>query len=212
MTGPGDEMAAEPAGRGRLRASHADREQVIGTLKAAFVQGRLDRDEFDLRVGQAFASRTYAELAAVTADLPAGLAAAQPRARGEQPVLRPGPVIAVATALYAGAWGYELFLSPHGGDNPSFPPLIFGGFILYLGILLISVGAILTNRRDRRSGGQPPRRRPRAGVRASRRPPPAGPGGQLPPAGHGHRRAAEASRNRRPRQRRSCAETALRAS
>ena len=36
-------MAAGTAGRGRLRASHADREQVIGTLKAAFVQGLLVR-------------------------------------------------------------------------------------------------------------------------------------------------------------------------
>ena len=59
-----------------MRASHADREQVIETLKAAFVQGRLDRDEFDLRVGQTFASRTYAELAALTAGIPARLAAA----------------------------------------------------------------------------------------------------------------------------------------
>ena len=31
-------------------------------LKAAFVQGRVTKDEFDARVGQAFASRTYAEL------------------------------------------------------------------------------------------------------------------------------------------------------
>mgnify|MGYP003907948353 CR=1 FL=1 len=61
-----------------MRASHADREQVIETLKAAFVQGRLDRDEFDLRVGQTFASRTYAELAALTAGIPARLAAAKP--------------------------------------------------------------------------------------------------------------------------------------
>ena len=30
-------------GRGRLRASDADREKVIDTLKAAFVQGRLTR-------------------------------------------------------------------------------------------------------------------------------------------------------------------------
>ena len=73
-TGPGDGPAA--AGRDRLRAGHADREQVIGTLKAAFVQGMLAKDEFDARVSQAFASRTCAELAAVTADLPAGLAAA----------------------------------------------------------------------------------------------------------------------------------------
>jgi hypothetical protein len=64
---------------------------VIGTLQAAFVQGRLGRDEFDLRVGQALASRTYADLAALTADLPAGLVAAEPpyqpaRARAPLPV------------------------------------------------------------------------------------------------------------------------------
>ena len=56
---------------GRFRASDADREQVIDTLKVAFVQGRLTRDELDARAGQTFASRTYAELAAVTADIPA---------------------------------------------------------------------------------------------------------------------------------------------
>jgi hypothetical protein len=65
MAGPGDEIAGS-AGRGLLRASHADREQVIDTLKAAFVEGRLTKDEFDARVGQAFASRTRAELAVVT--------------------------------------------------------------------------------------------------------------------------------------------------
>src|SRR5580692_10259756 len=75
---PGDELAASAASRGYLRVSHAEREQVIGTLKAAFVHGMLAKDEFDLRIGEAFASRTYAELAAVTADLPAGLAAAEP--------------------------------------------------------------------------------------------------------------------------------------
>ena len=70
MAGPGDEMAARTGDGGRLRASHADREQVIGILKTAFVQGLLNKDEFDLRVGQAFGSRTYADLAAVTADIP----------------------------------------------------------------------------------------------------------------------------------------------
>jgi hypothetical protein len=56
---------------GHFRASDADREQVVDTLKAAFVQGRLTKDELDARVGQTFASQTYAELAAVTADIPA---------------------------------------------------------------------------------------------------------------------------------------------
>lgn len=74
---PGDEMAAATAGRGRLRASHADREHVIDVLKAAFVQGLLIKDEFDMRVGQTLASRTYADLAALTADIPAGLIGAQ---------------------------------------------------------------------------------------------------------------------------------------
>jgi hypothetical protein len=74
-----------------VRASRADRERVIGLLKAAFVEGRLARDEFDTRVGQALASRTYAELAAVTADIPAELIGALPyrpaaRARGRIPM------------------------------------------------------------------------------------------------------------------------------
>ena len=69
MTGPAGESAAR---QGRFRASHADREQVVGALQAAFVQGRLTADELDERVGQALAARTYADLAALTADLPAG--------------------------------------------------------------------------------------------------------------------------------------------
>jgi hypothetical protein len=61
-----------------MRSSHADREQAIEVLKDAFTQGRLDKDELDARVGHAFASRTYAELAAVTADIPAAPAAVEP--------------------------------------------------------------------------------------------------------------------------------------
>ena len=68
MTGP-DEGGL--AGRGHLRAAQADREQAITVLKAAYAQGRLTKDELEARAGQAFASRTYAELAVLTADLPA---------------------------------------------------------------------------------------------------------------------------------------------
>jgi len=82
MTGPGDQRAARPAPCGSLRASHADREQVIEILKAAFVQGRLTKDQFDARVDQALASRTYADLTALTADLPAGPGNQGPRASG----------------------------------------------------------------------------------------------------------------------------------
>ena len=53
-----------------LAGAHADREEVIGTLKVAFVQGRLTEDELDARADRVYASRTYAELAEVTADIP----------------------------------------------------------------------------------------------------------------------------------------------
>jgi uncharacterized protein len=69
-TGPWIPSPAGVVARGRLRASDADRDQVIDTLKAAFVAGRLTKDELDLRAGVALASRTYAELRAVTADIP----------------------------------------------------------------------------------------------------------------------------------------------
>ena len=98
--GPGDEKAAA-AGRGHLRASHADREQIIDTLKAAFVQGRLAKDEFDARIGQTLASRTYAELATVTADIPGGLTGAQPP---RKPSLR--------RANNAVRWGTSGFITP----------------------------------------------------------------------------------------------------
>ena len=58
-------------GRERLRASDADREQVIDSLKAAFAQGRLAKDEFCMRAGQALASRTYGELHAIASGIPA---------------------------------------------------------------------------------------------------------------------------------------------
>lgn len=60
MAGPGDEIAAGAGGRGDLRASHADREQVIGTLKAAFMQGMLAKDRCRLPPLPHPASSTYA--------------------------------------------------------------------------------------------------------------------------------------------------------
>jgi hypothetical protein len=71
--GPWGETAAARAGRGHLRAPHADREQVVDMLKVAFVDGRLTKDELETRAGRALASPTCEELAALTADLPAGL-------------------------------------------------------------------------------------------------------------------------------------------
>jgi Domain of unknown function (DUF1707) len=99
--GPGGEMGAG-AGRGHLRASRAEREDLIETLKAAFVLGLLDKDEFGARVGQTLASRTYADLAAVTADIPAGLADGLPP-RETAPVQAAHPPMSKAATCFIGA-------------------------------------------------------------------------------------------------------------
>ncbi len=66
-------------------AATADRERTVGVIRAGFAEGRLSQDELDERVAQAYAARTYGELWALTADLPAGplpLAAFSPYPQG----------------------------------------------------------------------------------------------------------------------------------
>jgi len=95
VTGPSGTRAAAERQRLRLRASHADREQVVEVLKVAFVQGRLTKDELDTRAAQAFAAKTYADLAGLTADLPIG------RVKAPPPPARTNVKAAVSLAITA---------------------------------------------------------------------------------------------------------------
>jgi hypothetical protein len=61
----------------QMRASDADRDQVVATLSENFQAGRLTSDELDERTGRALAARTQGELDELTADLPAAPPAAQ---------------------------------------------------------------------------------------------------------------------------------------
>jgi hypothetical protein len=56
--------------RDPMLASVADRDRTIGILKHSFIAGRLTKEEFEQRVGQAMASRDFRELLALMADLP----------------------------------------------------------------------------------------------------------------------------------------------
>jgi hypothetical protein len=207
VTDPGDQLAAAGRDGGHLRASHADREQATEQLKVAFVQGRLDKDEFDARVGQALTARTYTELAAVIADLPAAPTAAQPPERagvpGEARVLRPGAVLAAASAIYAGAWLLAFFLPRTSeGDPMAGANLVVAATFAYSVALVFAVGRILTAWQDRRAAGQlpggpapgPGGQAPGPGGQAPHHPPTAGPGGQLPWADPGQQHTAEAAR------------------
>jgi hypothetical protein len=64
----GYQVAVNPA----MRAASTDRERAVDVLKAGFAEGRLSQEEYNDRMGRAYAARTYGELAALTADLPAG--------------------------------------------------------------------------------------------------------------------------------------------
>jgi len=136
MAGPGNEVAAGGQDHGRLRASHADREQVIDVLKAAFVQGRLDQDELDLRAGQALAARTYADLAALTADIPIQPAEGRPAEAAWTPLnSRTVAAMTGATAVFIAidiAIGQVLGHMPDG--SPFAPPLL----VIFL-VLMITV-------------------------------------------------------------------------
>jgi hypothetical protein len=65
-----EEDATATPGPGKLRASHADRDRVVETLRVAAGDGRLSAEELDERLELALNARTYAELAALTTDLP----------------------------------------------------------------------------------------------------------------------------------------------
>ncbi len=69
--------------RGSLRASDAERDQVVDRLHKAATEGRIASDELEQRVSTALKARTYDELEATVADLPApGSRGSAPRPRG----------------------------------------------------------------------------------------------------------------------------------
>jgi hypothetical protein len=152
-TGPADEKAAAVA-RGRLRASHADREHVIGTLKAAFVQGRLTKDELDLRIGQTFAARTYAELARLTVDIPAVLIAASAPHKAARARPRPPMNNAAKSGISVAIALVTLVLTTYLTDGQAL--FVFVPF--YSVALLVALAQVLDSRHQKRSRRQlPPR-------------------------------------------------------
>jgi Domain of unknown function (DUF1707) len=197
MARPGDEMEAGMGGRGDLRASHADREQVIDRLKVAFVQGRLGKDEFDARVGHVLASRTYADLAVLTADILTEPTGAQPLEPARQSDSVPAPrTIARVTAAGAGASmvvsGAELMKS---GGNPAVGVVVVGLTGLLAAALTAGLLLLLSYVFKKSSSRQPAQRGPDASGRVAQRLASADPAGQLPQISHEPRHPAKAMRN-----------------
>jgi hypothetical protein len=110
-------MGVNPA----MRAATADRERAVDVLRAGFTEGRLTQAEYNHRMGRAYEARTYGELMALTADLPAGPLPVPPML---PPVWQPAPPIrnnSMATAaLILG--GLEFFT----GGLTAIPAIICG--------------------------------------------------------------------------------------
>ncbi|MBF6219417.1 DUF1707 domain-containing protein [Nocardia abscessus] len=64
-----------------VRASDADREKIVDQLRLAMNEGRLTLPEFDERLQQVYAAKTYGELTPLLSDLPAQRQSPQARAQ-----------------------------------------------------------------------------------------------------------------------------------
>ena len=163
MTGPQDPATA---GSNRLRAGHADREQVIEALKNAFVHGRLTKDELDIRAGQALAARTYADLAALTADIPPTPARAAPP-RPPAPARR-WPLVRAAAGsggcLVIAYAAMQVAVRADPGNTPgtlpgslALPSFLVANAAVFAAVLIVIYGVVIAvgQRRSRRQ--LPPR-------------------------------------------------------
>ena len=201
MAGPGDEIAAGAGGLSHLRASHADREQVIDVLKAAFVQGRLTRAELDLRVGQVLASLTYADLAALTAGIPAGPAGVKPLEPARESDKVPAPKT-IARVAAAGTGVSMVFIGAElmGSGGNSVTGLVVVGLTGFLAAVLIAGFVMFLSRLFEKSSSRHPSQGPSSpGSETAQRLASAEPTGQLPQVSHEPRHTTEAARSRRLR-------------
>ncbi|MGK5638810.1 DUF1707 SHOCT-like domain-containing protein [Streptomyces sp. URMC 126] len=112
---PSSGDSAEDVPPGDMKASHADRDQVVEILRDAAGDGMLTLEELEERVEAAMAARTLADLAALTRDLPVSPAPSDPGTRSAETVeinQRFG------TLHRSGSWQVppRLAIRMHGGD------------------------------------------------------------------------------------------------
>lgn len=89
-----------------LRAADADRHKIADQLKAALDEGRLSLGEYDERVRDAYAARTYADLLLLVADLPKpGMNAAEVNARRAARIKRDERRLPMALSVLWTIWG-----------------------------------------------------------------------------------------------------------
>ncbi|TMM18878.1 MAG: DUF1707 domain-containing protein [Actinobacteria bacterium] len=139
-----------PTDEGRLRASHADRDQAVTLLREATTEGYLTLDEFEERSGKAYSARYLRDLDQLVDDIPghprpAALESAHGRPGRPAPTHgRPGrpapgqghwqPLPARAHPAFGGAWIVFaliiLTIALHGWWLPIWPVVLIGFLVL----------------------------------------------------------------------------------
>jgi Domain of unknown function (DUF1707)/Domain of unknown function (DUF4190) len=103
--------------RAKMRACDADRDRVVEHLNVAYSEGRLSKDEYDGRLENALAARTYADLDQIVTDLPAAPGAVVPH------VAAPPVVRTNGLAIASLACGLAQFVF---GPIAAIPAIVFG--------------------------------------------------------------------------------------
>jgi len=159
-TGPAEDLTCRPRAGDR---------RAQGRVRS----GSADKGEFDLRVGQVFASRTYADLDALTADIPDGVTSAQPSAEHAR---EPGRVLSFKTAARVGAVGAGPSMASaavvlvHSSGVPAVAGVLLVGltglFVAGLLAALLMLLSWVVRRSQRRAAQGPPFGSGRSGIQA----------------------------------------------
>lgn len=143
--------------RGQLRASDTDRDRVVELLNVAYTEGRLSKDEYDVRLENAFSARTYADLDQIVIDLPVaratvvapvakvnGLAIASLACGLAQFAF--GPLATIPAIVLGHMARYQIRRSGEQGAGLALAGLVLGWAAVILGILVLVLGVAMSAR------------------------------------------------------------------
>jgi Domain of unknown function (DUF1707)/Domain of unknown function (DUF4190) len=147
--------------RGKIRAADADRDRVVEFLNTAYSEGRLSRDEHDVRLENALSARTYADLDQLVTDLPASPTAVVPPVATTTTVATPvakinglaiaslacglgqfvfGPVATLPAIVFGHVARHQIKRTGEQGADLALAGLILGWSVVILGIVIIVFG------------------------------------------------------------------------
>jgi hypothetical protein len=143
--------------RAKMRACDADRDRVVEHLNVAYSEGRLSKDEYDSRLENALAARTYADLDQIVTDLPAVRAPVVPPVTVAPFVARTnglaiaslacglaqfvfGPLATIPAIVFGYVARYQIKRTGEQGAGLALAGLILGWATVVLAVLVLIIG------------------------------------------------------------------------